>query len=175
MTAFMRWLLNRDGNRDEKSNSFALFIICLPIIIGAFGLGVDIARNVYVRQTMQSNLDLSVYSSLGNAHTDGSGNLVLDDPATVLASAEGLYAMNRADGPGLGCTNSGTVRLPTGQIVTKCWTTTRTVVTSTTVCYWAVEKSRNAFLPVLSKDLLYQTYDLSSGATIARDRSVSCN
>lgn len=174
----MRRLLNwlRDHRRDEKSNSFVVFIILAPLIIGVFGLGVDVARNVYVRSALQNDLDLAVYGGLNDVHTEmrrGEPTAVLNSPDRVLSSVERVYNLNREQGPALSCTGTGTVA---GSGDSKCWSQPRTpVVTDTTICYWVSERSRNAFLPVLSSSLAYQTFNIASGGTIDRNVAVACN
>jgi hypothetical protein len=173
MFRLMRWLRDPLGKRDEKSNSIALFIVLLPIIIGAFGLGVDVARNLYIRTSLQNSLDMAVVGGSGVTTTDGNNQIVLGvrhggviDRNAVVTEVERVYAMNRMQGPGLSCVGRGTVP---GTRLQKCWEQPTTpVVTSNFVYYSVAERSRNAFLQILSDDLIYQHYTLESRATITR-------
>lgn len=154
-----RWWRDPDGRRDEASNSFAMFVVLLPVIIGSFGIGVDMSRNVYLRTTIQNHLDLAVVSGAGTHVTNGTKI----DPKAALVQTERVYAVNRAAGPGLTCTGSG--KIVTGTTVPRCWTTpSAAAITATTVRYSVREQSRNAFLQIVG--VRTQTYNITSFARV---------
>lgn len=154
-----RWWQDPDGRRDEASNSFAMFVVMLPLILGAFGIGVDMSRNVYLRTTIQNHLDLAVVSGAGTHVSNGTKI----DAHAALVQVERVYAVNRAAGPGLMCTGSG-ARVP-GTRVGRCWTTPYPAqVTPTSVKYSVREKSHNVFLTVLG--IPNQTYNITSFARV---------
>lgn len=154
-----RWWRDPDDRRDEASNSFAMFIVLLPVILGSFGIGVDMSRNIYLRTVIQNHLDLAVVSGAGTHVANGTKI----DPSGALRQVERVYAVNRAAGPGLSCTGSGAKVYGTN--APRCWTTpTPAKVTATTVQYSVREKSVNAFLQVVGVPT--QTYNITSFARV---------
>lgn len=155
----LRWWKDPEGRRDENSNSFAMFVVMLPLILGSFGIGVDMSRNLYVRTAIRNHLDLAVVGGAGT-HV-ASGKTI--DTAAALVEVERVYAMNRAQGPGLRCTGTGKIVAKTS--IPRCWTQPKAPsITSTSVTYTVREQSTNAFLQVLGIPL--QTYTVSAKAKV---------
>lgn len=160
------WWRATESHRDEKSNSFALFVVMLPILLGAFGLGVDVARNVYIRSSLENALDTAVTSGAAAGYVyngqDGSFSLEQFTQAT-----ERVYALNRQNGPGLSCIGAGIVP---GTTLPKCWVQPRGPQYDGTrheVRYSVQEQSRNSFLNVIGVPT--QTYRIE-GVAIVGDR-----
>lgn len=153
----------RSKARDEASNSFALFIIMAPVIFGAFGVGLDISRNVYIRTELQNSLDMATVAGAAVTTVDANGNAVIDTN-NALTAVEKVYAMNRAQGPALACAGWGPGNLIAGTTLRECWQVNSQAVTSRSLYYSVKERSTNAFLPIIG--VKYQTYDIVSQARI---------
>lgn len=148
------------GGRDEKSNSFALFVITLPVILGAFGIGVDMTRNTYLRTSIQNHLDMATVAGASVMSGSVGGKI---DAKKAVAEVEKVYAVNRWAGPGLSCTGTGK-RVP-GTEAPRCWTQPKKPTVSTrSVTYTVGEQSTNAFLVVLG--VPKQSYYIQSTAVV---------
>lgn len=161
-SAIWRWWRDPEGRRDEASNSFAMFVVMLPMILGAFGIGVDMSRNLYIRTSIQNHLDMATVAGAGTTVQTSAGLRV--DTKNALPQVERVYAVNRASGPGLSCIgNRSIIEGTDGQ--RRCWTQpVKAAATSTKVTYTVAERSRNSFLVVLGiKD---QNYRVSSAAKV---------
>lgn len=158
------WLSLRGprGPRDERANSFAMFIVMLPMLIGAFGLGVDVSRNAYIRISLQNSLDAATVAGAGVTQINPNGEVVIM-PGEALTTVEKLYAINRADGPGLKCTGSGATVAETD--APRCWRQWRPAdITQNEVTYSVRERSTNMFLKMVG--VVYQDYRLTSTARV---------
>ena len=152
--------------RDEASNSFPLLVLLLPLILGSFGIGLDTARNFYIRTTLQNDLDLAVVAGAAVTSYNTVGDVVIDGNR-ALREVETIYAINRADGPGLSCIGDGAGVAGTDGL-RRCWATERQVVhpSGQRITYVLTERSRNAFLPVLGEQFRYQDYTIRSEALL---------
>ncbi len=152
--------------RDEASNSFPLLVLLLPLILGSFGIGLDTARNFYIRTSLQNDLDLAVVAGAAVTSYNNAGDVVIDGNR-ALREVERIYALNRGDGPGLSCTGDGAGVAGTDGL-RRCWTTERQVVhpSGQRITYVIAERSRNAFLPVLGERFRYQDYTIRSEALL---------
>lgn len=119
-----RWWRDTDERHDERSNSMILIILALPMLVAAFGLGADVAKNTFLRTQIQSNLDqatasaASVTRTLENPSMPGSYRVLIDlTPAR--ATARQVYALNRKDHGGLKCTGPRTPVAGTSEVF--CW------------------------------------------------------
>lgn len=149
--------------RDEASNSFALFIIMLPVIMGAFGTGLDFSRNVYIRTTLQNALDMATVSAAGVTEINGEGRVdILGGQARD--TVERVYAINRAEVP-VDCWHySGGLE---GTSLDKCWKEVEFTATRNSLTYKVSERSQNAFLPVIG--IKWQKYIIASTASVNQD------
>lgn len=95
------WLRDPEGRREERAaTSLVMFIVFFPLIVGSFGVGVDVARNIWVRTSLQNNVDTAVVG--GAAVTTNERGFHID-AGPAQAEIRKLYKMNRADNPGLKC------------------------------------------------------------------------
>jgi hypothetical protein len=161
------WLRSKVTVRDEKSNSFVAFIVFLPLLLGVFGIGVDVARNVYIRTHLQDSLTLAVQGGAQSASADSGQSRGFDMNAFV-NTTERLYAMNRVSGPQVLCQSSGTVA---NSSLAKCWTQPIAPFVQPSrvgfeVVYTVHERSKNAFLQFLGSEFAYQDYNLNAGASL---------
>lgn len=156
MTPLHGWLRRRGRalHQDERSNSLAMIIATLPLIIGVFGMGIDVARNVYIRSSLQNSLELAVVSGAGATFINGERAVEID-PARAEAAINTVYAANRATGPGpLVC-----------QAGPHCWRQMGASRIRRDSVRWRIrEVSRNAFLPILG--LHEQRYVLDAYAQV---------
>lgn len=149
--------------RDEASNSFAVFIILLPIIMGAFGMGLDFSRNVYIRTTIQNALDMATVSAAGVTEVNDDGKVdILNRQA--YETVEKVYAVNRAEVP-LDCWGDGASI--EGTSLRRCWQETDFAVTRDYLTFGVKERSKNAFLPVIG--VKWQKYTVVSNARVNQD------
>jgi Flp pilus assembly protein TadG len=150
------------GQRDERGNTLAMFIMLLPLILGAFGMGVDTARNVYIRTSLQNALDMATVGAAAVTTVAPNGHVVID-AAGARRTVEQMYALNRGQKPSVSCSGPGTP-VP-GAGVPRCWQASAPPqVTATRVSYEIREQSRNSFLGLLGAPT--QTYTLRSTAVI---------
>lgn len=155
---------SRRWGRDEASNSFALFVVMLPMLLGAFGMGLDISRNVYIKTELQNALDLAVVGGAAEVKSTSTGDIAVDQTRAV-AAAERIYQANRAQAAKLECTSTQTIE---GSTTRRCWKRWEEPVASgTEFTYSVIERSRNAFLPVIG--VTYQDYRLVSHASLRQD------
>lgn len=146
---------------EELSNSFALMVVMLPVILGAFGMGIDMARNTYIRTSLQNTLDMATVA--GAAVTNVTAGQPTINPTGAIQQTERIYAIDRNTGPGLACIGSRAI--VSGTTLPMCWKRWHAPrVRATKLTYSVVEKSRNAFLPVIGID--FQTYHLVSHAVV---------
>lgn len=156
------WVRNENGTPNEKSNTFALFIVLLPLIFGVFGLGIDVSRSVYIRNALQNDLDLATVGAAGEASVAAGGTPVIN-AGPARRTLERMYAINRASGPGLSCTGSG-APVPESGGLPRCWIETVGNFGTNTITFGVREQSRNSFLPIVG--VTTQTYNLRSTATL---------
>lgn len=151
--------------RDESSNSFAMFVALLPVILGSFGMGIDISRNVFIRTSLQNSLDMAVVAGAGVTKV-GEGGYVEIDREKVIPTIEHTYALNRAAGPALDCRERYVIA-DSNQV--RCWRLlpNHIVVEPNYIEYGINERSRNAFLQVVG--LAHQEYRLISEARVNQD------
>lgn len=161
----------RASRDDEASNSFAIMVMALPVLVGAFGMAVDASRGVYARSSLQNALDTAVVSGTGVTTTSG-GKIVID-PAKAIQTTRSMYAVDRLNGPATTCIGdrahlSGTTLLrcwkephgaPKISIVTRGDGETREQLS------WTVqEQMKNVFLPIVG--VKHQSFTLSSQAVV---------
>jgi hypothetical protein len=146
--------------RDEASNSFALFLIMMPVIMGAFGIGLDMSRNVYIRTTLQNGLDMATVSGAGVTDVNQEGVVDIDEEG-ALRAVETVYAQNR---PGfMECTGDNSRIGDTGYH--RCWKQWGSPTINRAYLQYGVrERSKNAFLPVIG--VKWQDYHIRSQARI---------
>ena len=157
------WLRDPEGRREERAaTSLVMFIMFFPVIVGSFGFGIDVARNIWVRSSLQNAVDTAVVG--GAAVTRTSAGLVIVDGRWDKAPAEvrKLYARNRADNPGLKCFPGGPVY---GTPITKCWATESLSTTDDSANFGVREQTTNAFLMFLGQPT--QEYNLKGHAEIS--------
>lgn len=154
----------RRWGRDESSNSFALFVVMLPMLLGAFGMGLDISRNVYIKTELQNALDLAVVGGAAEVRHNSSGDIQVDRERAV-ATTERIYQANRAQAAALECPGKSVIA-GTGQ--RRCWKEWEPpVANGAEFTYSVIERSRNAFLPTIG--IPYQDYRLVSRASLRQD------
>ena len=148
--------------RNEASNSFALFVVMLPCILGSFGMGLDMSRNVFIRTELQNALDMATVSGAGVWVVDSNGQPAIDKPGAIDA-VEKVYAINRGNASKIDCW--GTRAAIPGTALRKCWQMNGTPqVNAQYLSYGVKERSQNAFLTVVG--VKWQKYDITSHAVI---------
>lgn len=151
---------------DEASNSLVLLILILPMILAAFGLGVDISRNVYVRDSLQNALDTATAAGAAAVRNQPSGGLDFT-PAVATRVTRAMYALDRMNGPATTCIGSGAF-LPGTPGLRMCWQEPagppRIDAAAGMLIYTVREQTRNAFLGMVG--IPVQTYTLVSKARI---------
>lgn len=150
--------------RDESSNSFAMFIVMLPIIMGAFGMGLDFSRNVYIRTTLQNALDMATVSGAGVTEINSQGRVDIVN-GEALRTVERIYAINRSEVP-MDCWGDGDDI--EGTTLNKCWRESEFGMSRDYLTYGVRERSQNAFLTVIG--VKWQRYDIVSNAAVNQDQ-----
>lgn len=152
----------RATRADEASNSFAMFVVMLPMILGAFGIGVDMSRNLYIRTSIQNHLDMATVAGAATGTPTSTGIKITKEYA--IREVERVYAVNREGGPAMSCIGSQAVVPGTGGLH-RCWKQpVGSKVTTTQVTYTVAERSRNAFLSVIG--IPVQNYQVTSAAKV---------
>lgn len=172
-TPLERWWARRTGQTGESAvSTFVVFLLLMPMIVGTFGIGFDVARNTYIRMSLQNDLDSAVVGAAAVTGTDpDTGKLFIAGDA--VGAARTAYAYNRTNSPGLSCIGSGSIPIP-GGAVAKCWVDASgpniynpCVSSLTEKCriQWTVrERSANQFVKVLG--IPVQNYELESEAVL---------
>lgn len=89
--------------------SAAIFILGLPLIVGAFGLGFDSMRAVYIHQFLSARADLATQTAVTMLYTNNTNSMVYIGTKAqgfnaAVTAADDLYSQNtaskRGDGTG---------------------------------------------------------------------------
>jgi hypothetical protein len=70
----------------------ALFILALPLMIGAFGFGFDAMRLAYAKRLAQGRLDLATQSAAAVTYTTADGRIQLGSPTNPFAWRDVAYS-----------------------------------------------------------------------------------
>lgn len=98
----------------EDGNSFLLFIFLMPVLAGAFGLGLDTAMGQYTRTGIQNAADTATVA--GAAMTKYSGNNRVIDKAAATQRVREIYLSQRQSYPNItGSSPTITVTLVRGR------------------------------------------------------------
>jgi Flp pilus assembly protein TadG len=180
MLSRIKSLIEKRKGNEESGSAMIIFIMWMPIILGTFGLSVDMAIATYTSTTLQSALDTATQSSLSRAANPGlEGNTTVNPRLTAEKGHEYLvtyYNINRQDAKGtnknpfLRC--QGTVAEGGGKLVrpsTGCaWTensySVSTVGRVTEMNVRVVEKSTSIFIKIIGFETI--TYGLESSARV---------
>lgn len=150
----------RATRRSESGNAFAVFIVMLPMLLAAFGMGVDVARNTYIRMSLQNDLDMAVVGGAAVTQTNSNGKLVISTSGAQAAVRE-TYRLNRLNSTNLDFCLTGNTN--------RCWQETAgapaVTQNGTRITYSIRERSRNtAFLAFVG--VPFQDYRLTSSAVL---------
>lgn len=155
----------RRWRQEEDSNTLVLAILLMPLIIGAFGIGVDVTRNIYIRTELQNALDMATVAGAAAGVPKAASTVDLrtsENRQRVIRAVEQVYAANRRQAPGVDCVGPRTPIAGTSPPEVKCWREHAISIGQDNVYYRIEERSKNAFLGVLGEQLRYQTYQLES-------------
>lgn len=100
MTRF--WRHAQDVRRDERGASTIVAIFLFLIIFTAFGFGFDIMRTVWMRASLQNDLDIATAAAAAQVRTNANGQIEID-PAAAHLMAQKSYQASRNLYGGLGC------------------------------------------------------------------------
>jgi hypothetical protein len=159
------WLRDPEGRREERAvSSLVMFFVFFPLIVAAFGTGIDVAKNVWIRTSIQNGLDSAAVGGAGTTTTVG--GVVTVDKKLAPGEMRKLYAINRAANPGLKCIGSGSFAVGM-RSYQRCWTEPYPGIrmTATTTEFNVHEESTNAFLGLLGQPT--QTYNLRGKAKVS--------
>jgi Putative Flp pilus-assembly TadE/G-like len=158
------WLRDPDARREERAaSSLVVFIMFFPLIVGAFGFGIDIARNIWIRTSIQNAVDSSAVGGAGVTRTDPRTGALAIDAGAAKNEMRKLYFLNRADNPSLTCRPAASFTVG-GHTYARCWRgEVATVDANTNTAVFEVqEQSKNAFLGFLGQPT--QNYSLQGKA-----------
>ncbi|MGV8846524.1 TadE/TadG family type IV pilus assembly protein [Tessaracoccus sp.] len=164
---FLDWLNDPWGRREERAAStLVAFFMFFPLVVGAFGFGIDLARNVWIRNSIQNAVDSAVVGGAGVTKITSAGVVVIN-PVPAVAEMRKLYAINRADNPNLKCIGDNAGFAANGITYHRCWRELPAPrVTSKTAQFNVQEQSRNAFMGLLGMPT--QSYTLQGKAKVNR-------
>jgi Flp pilus assembly protein TadG len=98
----------------EDGNSFLLYIFLMPVLCGAFGLGLDMALGQYTRSGIQNAADLA--TTAGANKTTYEGNRRVINKAQAESTIRSLYADKRLAYPNVtGSPSNVTVTIRSGR------------------------------------------------------------
>jgi hypothetical protein len=165
------WLRDPEARREERAaSSLVVFIMFFPLIVGAFGFGIDISKNIWIRTSIQNAVDSSAVGGAGVTVIDKKGVLLVDK-ALAPGQMRKLYALNRADNPGLSCKGDRVLIKGTSEV--RCWTGEKAQADKdpatglyTRTLFVVHEESKNAFLGFLGQPI--QKYWLQGKAKVSR-------
>jgi len=166
------WLRDPEGRREERAaTSLVVFIMFFPLIAGAFGFGIDIAKNIWIRTSIQNAVDNSAVGGAAVTVINKKTGAVEVDTVNAPGEMRKLYALNRADNPSLSC-HAPTTFVVGSKSYTRCWTGEKTLVGKdpktgrlTTTQFNVKEESKNAFLGFLGQPI--QAYSLQGKARVS--------
>lgn len=108
--------------RDENGNGLIMLITLMPVILLAFGVGLDTARAMWVRQALQKAVDQAAVAGAATTRIDAAGGLVIDTvsapPNEAFSTTRRFYALNR---PGAVLCTGDRAAIP-GTDRQRCWT-----------------------------------------------------
>lgn len=181
----VRDYLTKRRNHKEKGNTLVLYIMWMPLILGAFGVAVDGTIGTYTVSTLQSGLDTATQSALSRATNPGTNNNTTFKPELTEQAAQNytlsFYDANRSNGknPFIICQKTITqpdksngqvynnihlVTPPSGCSYTQANFAVKTVGNTVTLTTTIVEQSDTIFLPIIGIDHL--EYDVTSSARV---------
>lgn len=185
----VRDYLTKRRNHKEKGNTLVLYIMWMPLIMGAFGVAVDGTVGTYTVSTLHSGLDTATQSALSRATNPGTNNNTTFKPELTQQAAQyyttAFYDANRSNGKNPFIICQKTITQPDksqGQVYNNIQLITppsgcaytqanfsinnvgNTVVLNTTI----VEQSHTLFLPIIGIDHL--EYDVVSSARVTYAR-----
>jgi hypothetical protein len=152
-----RWHANWWGSED--ANTFAMMLVMLPMLITAFGLGVDMTHNQYIRHELQAAADMATVAAAGVTEIDPNGQVSRIVPTPAYDTLRKVYAANRLDGPATLDCLSGTKQ--------RCWLERTPPAVSAdrlSIQFNIREQSHNGFLAVFG--VPKQAYNLTSTARV---------
>ena len=163
------WLRDPEARREERATAtLVACILFFPIILGAIGCGIDVARNIWIRTSIQNSVDAAAVGGAGvTVVNEVTGVLEINEAGAVIEMRK-LYALNRADQPGVLCIG-GEAPLD-GTDYTRCWEETDDPTFELdddghpTVKFFVNERSNNVFLPFLG--IPTQSYHLEGKAVV---------
>lgn len=87
------------NKRDAGFSTAAIFILILPMLLGAFGYAFDTLRITYTKRYLQGRLDLATQAGAAVTYTTQDGLIRLGDPGqlegqSALAETYAIYAQN---------------------------------------------------------------------------------
>lgn len=139
---------------NEEGNSFLLFIFLMPVLCGAFGLGLDAALGQYTRQGIQDAADISTLAGANQTEYAAGSNKRIISEAAAAAKVKELYLEKRKAYPNI----TGSEPTITVQITTGRWASTRLLAVT------VQEKSPTIFLHIVGVSEF--TYNISSQARL---------
>lgn len=91
--------ISRINKRDAGFSTAAIFILILPMLLGAFGYAFDTLRITYTKRYLQGRLDLATQAGAAVTYTTQDGLIRLGDPGqlegqSALAETYAVYAAN---------------------------------------------------------------------------------
>lgn len=144
--------------RGEDANSFAMLLTMLPMLISAFGLGVDMSHNQYIRNELQAAADMATVAGTAMNNVDSTRTSRIDPDAAVAVMRQ-TYNANRDSGPATLDCLSGKPK--------ECWVEYRKPTISTNrqvLAFYVQEQSRNGFLSIVG--ISKQQYHVVSKARV---------
>lgn len=100
---------------NEEGNSFLMFIFLMPLLCGAFGLGLDAALGQYTRQGIQNAADLATIAGANQTSYEGNKKVINKERATAKIKEE--YSKSRKTYPNIRNTEPViTVKITTGRL-----------------------------------------------------------
>lgn len=142
----------------EEANSFALLLVMLPMLITAFGLGVDMTHNQYIRGELQASLDMATVAGAAVTDVDSTRTSRIVN-ASAMKAVRQTYNANRMTGPStLDCISGN---------ANQCWIEYKAPTISKNrlvLTYYSQEQSHNGFLSIVGVPT--QQYHLVSKARV---------
>lgn len=125
----MRKFITLPKQKNEDGNLLIWYVCAFFVLMGVFGIAVDMSFNTYSRNTLQNSLDSAVVAAASKTQSTAGGRVVINK-AEAKNTIAGLYTQNRKSVPDAVCLSKTKYKVTKRQAgeqymdAEKCWVMT---------------------------------------------------